>query len=663
MLLLYLLIFTIVKSSNGWFSGKTVTNPTLPCIQYLNNELNEFDRPITGNDWNFLDFEANIDNINCAVVYEKSNMVVFVDNNFNIQSTKENIHHMPTLQYINQQVIQILKENTRPFFIEEYYPQPHWILTWGRYLIKNILRIYWYIFLIRVFLFLLRYYRSGNKILEPSHLYEDYEAYNSNNNDYESESDDTMFEDVAGCDEVKEELQEVIEFLKNPEEFEKAGAKIPAGVLLEGPPGTGKTMLARATANEAEVSFLYATGSEFIEKYVGVGAKRVRKLFDSAKKKKPCIIFIDEIDAIGGSRSNSRNDERDQTLNQLLTLMDGFKTRDGIIVLAATNRAEVLDRALVRNGRFDRKVTVGLPDKKGRQQILEVHLKNKLVENKCNLEGIYELTTGFSGAELATLANEAAILSVRYNISQINEKCFIDAFEKNTIGLPKREDNRPKENIKMVAYHEAGHTIAALFFNHIFDVRRVTINANNTGAGGYTLFTPKEEFVQFPTKRYLLANLIISLGGRAAEMVLYQEKDKKQYNYDDTVIFDKHLDLDVTTGASNDLKQANRLARGFITKYGLGEHIGIYENDEGYDDKLSDNTKQRIDGELELLVKTALKMALEIIQHNRSALDTISDLLIHFTTVKEEQLKEKIHIKHDILNDISNKILDVNNWP
>jgi cell division protease FtsH len=663
MYLLYLLIFTIVKSSNGWFSGKTVTNPTLPCIQYLNNELNKFDRPITGNDWNFLEFEANIDNINCVVVYEKSNMIVFVDNNFNIKSTKENIHHMPTLQYINQQVIQILKENTRPFFIEEYYPQPHWILTWGRYLITNILRIYWYIFLIRVFLFLLRYYSSGNKILEPSHLYEDYEAYNSNNNDYESESDDTMFENVAGCDEVKEELQEVIEFLKNPEEFEKAGAKIPAGVLLEGPPGTGKTMLARATANEAEVSFLYATGSEFIEKYVGVGAKRVRKLFESAKKKKPCIIFIDEIDAIGGSRSNSRNDERDQTLNQLLTLMDGFKTRDGIIVLAATNRAEVLDRALVRNGRFDRKVTVGLPDKKGRKQILEVHLKNKFVENKCNLEGIYELTTGFSGAELATLANEAAILSVRYNISQINEKCFIDAFEKNTIGLPKREDNRPKENIKMVAYHEAGHTIAALFFNHIFDVRRVTINANNTGAGGYTLFTPKEEFVQFPTKRYLLANLIISLGGRAAEMVLYQEKDKKQYNYDDTVIFDKHLDLDVTTGASNDLKQANRLARGFITKYGLGEHIGIYENDEGYDDKLSDNTKQRIDGELELLVKTALKMALEIIQHNRSALDTISDLLIHFTTVKEEQLKEKIHIKHDIMNDISNKILDVNNWP
>jgi cell division protease FtsH len=664
MYLLYLLIFTIVKSSNGWFSGQTVTNPTLPCIQYLNNELNEFDRPITGNDWNFLEFEANIDNINCVVVYEKSNMIVFVDNNFNIKSTKENIHHMPTLQYINQQVIQILKENTRPFFIEEYYPQPHWILTWGRYLITNILRIYWYIFLIRVFLFLLRYYRSGNKILEPSHLYEDYEAYNSNNNDYESESDDTMFENVAGCDEVKEELQEVIEFLKNPEEFEKAGAKIPAGVLLEGPPGTGKTMLARATANEADVNFICANGSEFIEKYVGVGAKRVRKLFDSAKKKKPCIIFIDEIDAIGGSRSNSRNDERDQTLNQLLTLMDGFKTRDGIIVLAATNRAEVLDRALVRKGRFDRKVTVGLPDKKGRKQILEVHLKNKLVENKCNLEGIYELTTGFSGAELATLANEAAILSVRYNISQINEKCFIDAFEKNTIGLPKREDNRPTENIKMVAYHEAGHTIAALFFNHIFDVRRVTINANNTGAGGYTLFTPKEEFVQFPTKRYMLANLIISLGGRAAEMVLYQEKDKKQYNYDDTVIFDEHLDLDITTGASNDLKQANQLARGFITKYGLGENIGIYDNSEGYDDKMSDNTKQRIDGEIEMLVKTALKMALLIIQHNRSELDTISDLLILLTTVKEEQLKEKIHIKHDIMNDIvSHEFLVQHNWP
>jgi cell division protease FtsH len=663
--LFYFLIFTFIKSSNGWFFQKSVViNPTIPCVKYLKNELSVYNPPTTGNDWNLLEFESNIGNINCAVVYEKSNRIVFVDNNFNINSTKQNIHHMNILPYMNEKVLQQLEENSAPFYIEGDYPQPHWILSWGYYLITGLFRIYWYIFLMRIFLFLFFYYRSGSKLLEPTtSIYEDFEYYGSDTGKNETDENDTMFEDVAGCDEAKQELQEVIEFLKNPEEFEEAGAKIPAGVLLEGPPGTGKTMLARATANEAEVSFLYATGSEFIEKYVGVGAKRVRKLFESAKKKKPCIIFIDEIDAIGGSRSNSRNDERDQTLNQLLTLMDGFKTRDGIIVLAATNRSEVLDRALVRSGRFDRKVTVGLPDKKGRQQILDVHLKNKFVEKKCNMESIYELTTGFSGAELSTLANEAAILSVRYKLSRINDKCLIDAFEKNTIGLPKREDNRPKENIKMVAYHEAGHTIAALFFNHIFDVRRVTINANNTGAGGYTLFTPKEEYVQFPTKRYMLANLIISLGGRAAEIVLYQEKDKKQYIYDDTIIFNEHLDLDITTGASNDLKQANRLARGFITKYGLGENIGIYDNSEGYDDKMSDNTKQRIDGEIEMLVKTALKMALRIIQHNRSSLDKISELLINFITVKEEQLKEKIHIKHDILNDISNKILDVNTWP
>ena len=668
MYLFYFFILTFIKSSNGWFFHKSVvSNPTIPCVEYLETALGVYNPPTTGKDWILLDFEANIDNINCAVVYEKSNQIVFVDNDFNNHSTKQNIHHMRTIDYINQQVVQKLEDNNRPFFIEEYYPHPHWILSWGYYLITGLFRIYWYIFLIRIFLFLFFYYRSGSKLIEPSHLYEDYEGYEGYGADAgknETDENDTMFEDVAGCDEAKQELQEVIEFLKNPEEFEDAGAKIPAGVLLEGPPGTGKTMLARATANEAEVSFLYATGSEFIEKYVGVGAKRVRKLFESAKKKKPCIIFIDEIDAIGGSRSNSRNDERDQTLNQLLTLMDGFKTRDGIIVLAATNRSEVLDRALVRSGRFDRKVTVGLPDKKGRQQILDVHLKNKFVEKKCNMESIYELTTGFSGAELSTLANEAAILSVRYKLQRINDKCLIDAFEKNTIGLPKREDNRPKENIKMVAYHEAGHTIAALFFNHIFDVRRVTINANNTGAGGYTLFTPKEEYVQFPTKRYMLANLIISLGGRAAEIVLYQEKDKKQYIYDDTIIFNEHLDLDITTGASNDLKQANRLARGFITKYGLGENIGIYDNSEGYDDKMSDNTKQRIDGEIEMLVKTALKMALRIIQHNRSSLDKISELLINFITVKEEQLKEKIHIKHDISNDIvSHEFLVQHNWP
>ena len=260
------------------------------------------------------------------------------------------------------------------------------------------------------------------------------------------------------------------------------------------------------------------------------------------------------------------------------------------------------------------------------------------------------MTTGFSGAELANLANEAAILSVRYKLPHITEKCLVDAFEKNTIGLPKKSDNRPKENIKMVAYHEAGHTITALFFKHIFDVRRVTINANNTGAGGYTLFTPKEEYVQFPTKRYMLANIIISLGGRAAEMTLYKEKNGLQYGYNDNIVFQEQSDLDVTTGASNDLKQANNLARAFITKYGLGQDIGIYENDDYYNNKLSDDTKKRIDTEIEKIISNALNIALNIIDVNRKSLDRLSEMLIDFTTVNGEQLKEKLEIKYDIVD-------------
>jgi len=650
MYLFYFLPFLLINSTQSWFTGEIIRepNPTVDCINYLNTNLNVYETPTIGIDWNYSDLHSNINNINCVVVYSDTNKVVFIDDSFTNEVSLQNVHHMNTISYINDDIIRILKKNKKTFFIEPYYPSPNIVLYSMWIVLSNFLYYMWYIMLFRTMV------RVIYIIYSVAHMSDNdpriYKKDEASSKDDKDNDDLKTFDDVAGCDEAKEELREVVEFLRNPAEYEAAGAKIPAGVLLEGPPGTGKTLLAKATANEANVNFVYANGSEFIEMYVGVGASRVRKLFDKARENKPCIVFIDEIDAIGGSRSNRHggNDERDQTLNQLLTLMDGFQSRDGIMVLAATNRADILDRALTRNGRFDRKVTVGLPDKKGREQILDVHLENKSLDDKCNLESIYELTSGFSGAELANLTNEAAILSVRYNLSHITEKCLIDAFEKNTIGLPKKGDNRPKDNITMVAYHEAGHTITALFFKHIFDVRRVTINANNTGAGGYTLFTPKEEFVQFPTKRYMLANIIISLGGRAAEMALYKEQNKHKYKYDDSLVFQEQLDLDVTTGASNDLKQANHLARAFITKYGLGQTIGIYENDEQYDNKLSDNTKHRIDDEIEKIIDNALKIALRIIDVNRTSLDKLSELLIDFTTVNQEKLEEKLDMVYDI---------------
>ena len=646
MYLFYYVPLLLLIPAYTWFNTQN-TNPTIDCVNYLNNELNIYQSPKIGDDWGYSDLKDNINNINCAVVYSDTNKMIFIDNAFDENVTTLNIHKMNTVSSISENAIELLKQNNNVFFIEPYYPEPSQFMKIFIYILQQMLHYFLLIFLVRSVIILLYFVHNMKSIVNGNF---DRKTTNDNYNDDDNDDNKKTFADVAGCDEAKQELEEIIEFLKTPEDFEAAGAKIPAGILLEGPPGTGKTLLARATANEADVNFIYATGSEFVEMYVGVGASRVRTLFEKAEKMKPCIIFIDEIDAIGGSRSdrNGGNSERDQTLNQLLTNMDGFQSRDGIIVMAATNRAEMLDKALTRNGRFDRKVTVGIPDKKGRQQILKVHLENKSLDKDCNLESIYELTSGFSGAELANLTNEAAILSVRYHLSHITEKCLIDAYEKNTIGLPKKTDNRPKENIKMVAYHEGGHTITALFFKHMFIVRRVTINANNTGAGGYTLFTPKEEFAQFPTKRFMLANIIISLGGRAAEMVLYKEKDKTEYNYNDELIFQKQLDLDVTTGASNDLKQANKLARSFVTKYGLGKHVGVYDNDDTYDNKLSDGTKKRIDDEIEKIVHNALMMALKIIECNRKSLDTLSEMLMHYTTVNEDQLNDKITIEYDL---------------
>ena len=457
---------------------------------------------------------------------------------------------------------------------------------------------------------------------------------------------DTRFIDIAGCDEAKYELTEIVDFLQNPEIYTIAGAKVPKGVLLEGPPGTGKTLLARAVAGEAGVSFISISASEFIQMFVGIGAARVRNLFETARKNQPCVIFIDEIDAIGRKRgeqfNSGGNEEREQTLNQILTNMDGFTKSESIVVLAATNRADILDSALTRSGRFDRKVTVGLPDKQGRKAILDVHLRNKQVDKKnTDYDEIAQLTSGFSGADIENMANEAIILALRENKTTINTEYLLKAFEKITIGLPLSNQIINVEKDQLVAYHEAGHTLTALLFKDIFTVRKVTINANTNGAGGYTLFTPMEKYTQYPTKKYFLANMIVAMGGRAAEIVLYNNVSNPivENNYSNDLLFGDIEDLSITAGASQDLKQIDRLARQYIELFGIDgnnniEYPIIQSPNNGYT-MLSDKTNRDIEKNVVKLTNMALKQAINIILSNYDSFVMIADKLIKKREIDE----------------------------
>jgi cell division protease FtsH len=451
----------------------------------------------------------------------------------------------------------------------------------------------------------------------------------------------TKFEDVAGLNEAKEELEEIVDYLKVPLKYAFAGAKIPKGVLLEGPPGTGKTLLARAVAGEAGVTFISSSGSEFIEMFVGVGAQRVRNLFEQAKQNKPCVIFIDEIDAVGGRRgygfNSGGNDEREQTLNQILTNMDGFEKTDGIIVLAATNRADTLDPALKRSGRFDRKVQVPLPDLNGRKEIAKVHLKNK-PNVTINYDNLAVLTSGFSGADLATLANEAALLSVRNNKTVIDDNLIQKAFEKMTIGLPKKYDTRSIQTKRLVAVHEVGHVMMIQHFSEYFKLQRVTMNANTAGAGGYTLFTPKKFYSEYQTKGYYLAQIIVALGGRAAEIVYFKNyKDSKINNNNILTInkknntnkisiintFSNYSDIDITTGASSDIRQANNIVKKYLE---LFENYIVPES-------ISDSTQNIIDTRISELIKECLDKAINIIQNNKEYFNKLSNILINENTI------------------------------
>ena len=600
-----------------------------------------------GNTWTINDLQDNINNhnIDSASLIEQNNNIngiIAIDKHYDNLILPDNLHYIPTkVPQLSNMVVDTLQNNNINFDVYSIIDNGNLITG----ILSNLFPIILiYLILSTVF----SRFQMGNPV---NMLNKKQELINA-------EMVNVSFADVAGCDESKYELQEVVDFLKDPDKFNNAGAKIPKGILLEGPPGTGKTLLARAVAGESGVSFISVSGSQFIEMFVGVGAARVRSLFEIANENKPCVIFIDEIDAIGRQRGtgfNSGNDEREQTLNQILTNMDGFDKSEGIIVLGATNRADILDSALVRAGRFDRKVLVGLPDSDGRKSILNIHLRNKQYDESVDFDEIALLTGGFSGAELENLANEAAILSLRYNLTKINKKCMLDAYEKITIGLPSKSQTKNKDIRELVAYHEAGHTIMAKLFNDFYDVRKVTINANKGGAGGYTLFTPKEQYESYPTKKYMLANLIVALGGRAAEIILFKRKQNlNPTNYHDEKLFKKYDNLDITTGASGDLKQADSIARQYINLFGLNNNLGVIDTTAGNQpflgrelanggSKLSEYSKSKIDREVASLIQFALNAAVDIIENNIHEFTDLAKLLLKKNTIDKRDL-EKFNI-------------------
>ena len=600
--------------------------------------------------YNFNDFiqEANKHNLESVSLIKNMgtdtiNALVAIDKNYNGDLPDlDNLHYLETgLTEVNKMVVDTILKNDIFYKIVQL-PNSNNQMMSGFDGIGFIINIVVFYFIINFIFTLLQQFRGGSGgmggMMNPMNT-----GRLQSKGVIDSSEIDTKFSDVAGCDEAKYELEEVVEFLKSPDKFNQAGAKIPKGVLLDGPPGTGKTLLARAVAGEAGVSFIQVSASEFIQMFVGVGASRVRDLFKIAKENSPCVVFIDEIDAVGRKRGEQfgggGNEEREQTLNQILTNMDGFEKSDSIVVLAATNRADILDSALTRSGRFDRKVSVTLPDVRGRRQIFDIHLRDKFVEDSTDLDEVAVLTTGFSGADIENMANEAVILALRQNTSVINSTHLMDAYEKITIGLPKKDAVIDEKQERLVAYHEAGHTITALLFREFFDVRKVTINQNSNGAGGYTLFTPKEEFMSYPTKKYLLANLIITMGGRAAEMILYKKLVKGDNStdvYDSNKLFDSIKNLDITTGASQDLKQADNLARQYIQLFGIENTKGITKTIQNPDSPyltLSEDTKSEIDTYVDKLISYALRKALEILDYNIHEFRDLGESLIKYKTV------------------------------
>ncbi len=439
------------------------------------------------------------------------------------------------------------------------------------------------------------------------------------------------FEDVAGCDEAKEELKEVIDFLKNPDRYRKIGARIPKGVLLVGPPGTGKTLLARAVAGEAEVPFLSISASEFVELFVGIGAARVRDLFDQAKANYPCIVFIDEIDAVGrlrGAGLGGGHDEREQTLNQLLVEMDGFDASEGIVVMAATNRPDILDPALLRPGRFDRQIVVPVPDIKGREQILKIHARKVQLGDDVDFKVIAKQTPGFTGADLANLVNEAALLAARERSDKVLMKHFEDAKDKITMGVARKSAVIEEDDKERIAYHESGHAIVSKKLKYTDPVHKVTIIPHGMALGATQQLPEKDRYL-YP-KEYIIDQITTLLGGRAAEKLIYGSE---------------------STGAANDLERATQLARKMVCEWGMSEKVGpvvwgkteeeVFLGKElGVKRYYSDATAKQIDEEIKRIVQDAEKRAMDILNQNRDALSRLVKRLLEKEVVSGEELEE-----------------------
>ena len=445
-----------------------------------------------------------------------------------------------------------------------------------------------------------------------------------------NDSDKKNFKDVAGLTEEKEEVSELIDFLKNPKKFQKLGARIPKGVLLVGPPGTGKTLLAKAVAGEANVPFFYISGSDFVELFVGVGASRVRDMFKEAKRSAPCLIFIDEIDAVGRQRGTGLgggHDEREQTLNQLLTEMDGFGENEGIIIIAATNRPDVLDPALLRPGRFDRQVTINLPDARAREEILKVHARNKILDKTVNLNNLSQRTPGFSGADLENLLNEAALLAVRRGKDAIGMNEIDEATDRVLMGPAKVSKQITEKEKKLVSLHEAGHAVIGIKLEDANEVHKITIIPRGM-AGGYTMMLPKEEKMLVATKKELLAQITGLLGGRVSEEIFLNE---------------------ISTGASDDFKKATRIARSMVTEYGMSD-LGPMQYEEesgsvflgrdyGKTKNFSDQVALEIDRETRKIIEECYEKAKEIIKNNKDLIMLLSEALMKYETLTKEQIE------------------------
>ena len=439
------------------------------------------------------------------------------------------------------------------------------------------------------------------------------------------------FTNVAGLEEEKEELEEVVDFLKNPQKYTSVGARIPKGMLLVGPPGTGKTLLAKAVAGEAGVPFFSISGSDFVEMFVGVGASRVRDLFEEAKKNAPCIVFIDEIDAVArrrGTGMGGGHDEREQTLNQLLVEMDGFGVNEGIIVMAATNRVDILDPAILRPGRFDRKVYVGRPDVKGREEILEVHAKNKPLGDDVNLERVAQTTAGFAGADLENLLNEAAIQAAKHDRKYITQADIEKSFIKVGIGTEKKSRVISDKEKEITAYHESGHAILFHVLPDVGPVHTVSIIPTGNGAAGYTMPLPEKDEM-FNTRGKMIQSIMVSLGGRIAEELTFD---------------------DITTGASQDIKQATAYAKAMVTKFGMSEELGLiaYGDDEeevfigrdiGHGRGYAEETASKIDSEVKRIVDECYRNAKDIIMQNRDVLEKCAKLLMEKEKISQEEFE------------------------